>query len=439
LRFAVHRLGQRQASPRGVSRRDVPCSVVVSVGEVSAGPAPEGGLALASPPIHGPALRATLARICGIDLLDPAPGLVLKSGGKHAPPGSEDRTVQACLLTNVATGLRDGAPGRAGHARHVQVLNPDQVVAAGDLGRYLLHPISPRIGIAGVQPRMPRLELRPTVGAALGPRQTALQPLHVSVGRSLVRVPVGQGECHRHAPVDSDDLARGGTGNRDGDGSERDVPAPHPVAGHTVRPRVRHRTRQLEPDPSEPGDQHPGPAAVQGLHVLRSRTPGRGSTGSSIGGPAPAHTGTRRTPSRSRKEKWETKNHLPGREAITAKSGAVCAPYGAFPPGSAMLDMAVGTRRPRRWKRYQRTRSQLVRLGFAVTWFTASLPEACWQQFARGPSAPSKAILCEKFGQAVVGRGVDPAGRVEQALQPAGGQQLLHGPPGGQLAVGPGP
>jgi hypothetical protein len=41
-----------------------------------------------------------------------------------------------------------------------------------------------------------------------------------------------------------------------------------------------------------------------------------------------------------------------------------------------MLDMAVGTRRPRRWKRYQRTRSQLVRLGFAVTWFTASLPEA---------------------------------------------------------------
>jgi hypothetical protein len=296
LRFAVHRLGQRQASPRGVSRRDVPCSVVVGVGEVSAGPAPEGGLALASPPIHGPALRATLARICGIDLLDPAPGLVLKSGGKHAPPGSEDRTVQACLLTNVATGLRDGAPGRAGHARHVQVLNPDQVVAAGDLGRYLLHPISPRIGIAGVQPRMPRLELRPTVGAALGPRQTALQPLHVSVGRSLVRVPVGQGECHRHAPVDSDDLARGGTGNRDGDGSERDVPAPHPVAGHTVRPRVRHRTRQLEPDPSELGDQHPGPAAVEGLHVLRSRTPGRGSTGSSTGGPAPAHTGTRRTP-----------------------------------------------------------------------------------------------------------------------------------------------
>jgi hypothetical protein len=142
---------------------------------------------------------------------------------------------------------------------------------------------------------------------------------------------------------------------------------------------------------------------------------------------------------RSRKGKWETKNRLPGREAVTAKSGAVCAPYGAFPPGSAMLDMAVGTRRPRRWKRYQRTRSQLVRLEFAVTWFTASLPEACWQQFARGPSAPSRAILCEKFGQAVVGRGVDPAGRVEQALQPAGGQQLLHGPPGGQLAVGPGP
>lgn len=116
---------------------------------------------------------------------------------------------------------------------------------------------------------MPRLELRPTVGAALGPRQTALQPLHVSVGGSLVRVPVGQGECHRHAPVDSDDLARGGTGNRDGDGSERDVPAPDPVAGHTVRPRVRHRTRQPEPDPSELGDQHLGPAAVEGPHVLR--------------------------------------------------------------------------------------------------------------------------------------------------------------------------
>ena len=63
LRFAVHGPGLPVASPRshGVPRRDVPGRVHVRVACVSAGGAPEDGLALARPRVHLPARRAALA------------------------------------------------------------------------------------------------------------------------------------------------------------------------------------------------------------------------------------------------------------------------------------------------------------------------------------------------------------------------------------------
>jgi hypothetical protein len=254
-----------------VSRRDVPGSVVVGVGTVPAGPTPESSLALASLPIHGPAPRATLAGVGGLDLLDPAAGLVPKPGGEHAPPGSENCTVQAGLLPDVVTRLRSGAPGRASHPPHVQVLKADQVVAPGDLGRHLLRPVPPRIGVAGVQPRQLGLDLGAAVGAALGARQATLQPLHVAVSRGLVGAPVRQGERHRHAPVDPHHFACGRSGNRSGESGECHVPAPGPVTGHSIGLRVGHRARPAKPDPAEFRDQHLRPAAVEAPHVLRSR------------------------------------------------------------------------------------------------------------------------------------------------------------------------
>src|SRR6266571_7886188 len=64
LRFAVHRPGNPVASPRshGVPRRDVPRRVHVRVAGVTAGSAPEDGLALTRVLVHLPARRAPLAR-----------------------------------------------------------------------------------------------------------------------------------------------------------------------------------------------------------------------------------------------------------------------------------------------------------------------------------------------------------------------------------------
>ena len=64
LRFAVHGLGNPVASPRshGVPRRDIPGRVHISMAGVSAGGAPEDGLALARLRVHLPARRAPLAR-----------------------------------------------------------------------------------------------------------------------------------------------------------------------------------------------------------------------------------------------------------------------------------------------------------------------------------------------------------------------------------------
>ena len=87
---------------------------------------------------------------------------------------------------------------------------------------------------------------------------------------------------------------------------------------------------------------------VIGTSGTSRRSPGRGSSGSSTGGPAPGRASTRRAPPRELEREMGNEKPPPWREAVTAKSGAAWAPYGAFPPGSAKLEMVAGTTRPRR-------------------------------------------------------------------------------------------
>src|SRR5690606_22246048 len=130
-----HRPGNPKPFPR--SHRmpcggipDVPGRVHISVGGVSAGPAPVTCLALARFPVHDPARRATLARVRGIDLHDPSRSLVLQAGYELSPPGGEDAPVEPRLLPDVTARRVEGAFRRADHVGDLQVLDDDHVEPA---------------------------------------------------------------------------------------------------------------------------------------------------------------------------------------------------------------------------------------------------------------------------------------------------------------------
>jgi len=113
LRFAVHGPGILVASPRShrMPCGDVPGRVHVSVAGVSAGHAAEQGLALAAARCDVPARRAPLARVRGLDLLDPARGLVFQPADQQPPEPHPARFRDADLVRVPAqpahiTGLR---------------------------------------------------------------------------------------------------------------------------------------------------------------------------------------------------------------------------------------------------------------------------------------------------------------------------------------------
>ena len=90
----------------------------------------------------------------------------------------------------------DPRPGRAGHVRDLQVLDPDQVKPAGNAGAGLLRPVLAPVGLAGAQPGDGVLDLAAAVRPAPGPGQRALQaPDPPPFG------PVRAGAC-RSSPVD---------------------------------------------------------------------------------------------------------------------------------------------------------------------------------------------------------------------------------------------
>jgi len=258
LRFAVHRPGIPVASPRshGMPCRDVPCRVHVSIASVSAGHTGEKRLALAIFRLGVSTRAATLAGVCRADLLHPAGGFVLQSAYKHPPTARVDFPVQSGFQPDVATGVRDGALGRAGHRRHVQGLYPDQVIARSQAGGYLVCPVFAGIDFPRPEPGDGAFHPGPAVGPTSCTGQSALkvpQP-PLPTGRQAWRVQQlagGQGGTDGHTAVDAYYLpsARPLDGLRNG--GESDMPPASPIPGYSVRPHaVRHRTRQAEPHPS---------------------------------------------------------------------------------------------------------------------------------------------------------------------------------------------
>ena len=240
MRFAIHRPGIPEASPRshGVPRRDVPGRVHISVAGVSAGSAYEAHLALTRVRIHVPARRAALAGVGGSDPLHPAGRLFLQPAHQQAPARPHDLAVEAGLGPHVLTGVPCRPPGRPGHVANLQVLDSDQVEPAGNVRAGFLRPVLAPVCLAGLQPGDHLLDLAAAVRPATGPGQLALQASHsppprLGQARDVQELARRQGRGHRDASVDAHALAVTGCWDRLGDHGEGEVPAPGPVHPHS--------------------------------------------------------------------------------------------------------------------------------------------------------------------------------------------------------------
>ena len=277
MRFTVRRPPTGEVSPccHRPSGGDVARSIDVGVAPASsAGLALEDRLALAVLGCNVPARGAALRSVRSRDLLDPAQSLVLQTCYEPAPTASADPAVEPPLLGDSGSRLLDGAARGASHRPDIQLLDPDRVEPAGQVGGGLLDPIFASITLAGLQLRTRAFRLLPAVGTTLTARDPLLQ--HVQPRRLARRqngcvqqFAGGQRGRHDHAAVDTDHAAVARTGDGVGDVYERDMPSASPITSDPVGLHtLRHRLRQPQSHPPDFGNPHPTESAVQPLNVM---------------------------------------------------------------------------------------------------------------------------------------------------------------------------
>ncbi len=362
MRFTVRRPPSGEVSPCGhrPSGGDVACSVDVGVAPSGgAGFALEDRLALAVSGCDVPACGATLRRVRGRDLLDPAESLVLQTRDELTPATSADRAVEPTLLGDSRARLLDGAARGTGHRPHVKGLDSDHVESPREVGGRFLHPVLAPIPLAGFQLRDRPLRLLAAVGTALGAGQPLLQ--HLQPFR-LTRAKTGcmqqfagrQRGRHGNTAVDADHAAVARTGDRIGDVREGDMPAASPIPGNPVglhtlwhRPRQAksHPARPWAPTPDRSGGSaarrdavSPRPVETLRAHRLYATSGGGACRRRSSASPARNPAAPAAAPSDSRREATRTR-HAPPSTAHTARHsrepcGPVASAVAAPPPNS---------------------------------------------------------------------------------------------------------
>ena len=256
---------------------------------------PKTRLTLTRLRVHVPTRRAPLAGERRADLLHPARSLIRQPPHQHAPARGQDPPVEPSFGPDVPARIRGRPPGRAGHARYLQILDPDQVEPAREVRGYLLGPVLAPVRLAGLQPRKRRLtrprrpeprsaraslrssrRRRSSAPARSGPVRAAV---HRSTGPQLTATP-------RSMPTASP-LPGAGTGAGIAAKATCQRPARSIVTRHDVTPGVRHGT-------SGTGSSRP---SVPRLHrVLRDRRrtcpwPARRTTRNPSSRPALRHDG----------------------------------------------------------------------------------------------------------------------------------------------------
>ena len=277
MRFTVRRRASAKVSPccHRPSGGDVACSVYVGVARTSlAGLALENRLALTVFGSDMPAQAASLRRVRGRDVLDPARGFMLQTRSEQAPTAAGDRTVQTAFLGNTPTRLLHRCPRRAGHRTHVKCFNADRIEPAYDIRGGFFDPVLTSVGLAGLEVRDCSLCASSPVGATLGAGQALLQHLQppgltAAQARGVQQLTGRQGGRHRNATVDAHHGAVAGRGEGFRCVGERDMPAAGPITGDAVGLHAfRNRPRQAKPDPTDLGHPHTAQPAVQTLDVM---------------------------------------------------------------------------------------------------------------------------------------------------------------------------
>ena len=279
MRFTVRRPADAEVSPccHRPSGGDVACCVVVGVARsCSAGFALEHRLALAVSGSDMPAHRATLRRVGGRDLLDPAVGFMLQPRGEQTPTTAADATIKPALLGNSVSGLLDSSARAARHGPHIEGFDPNRVEPARDIGGQLLDPILSAGDLFGFQFRGRPLRASAPIRTTLRAGQPLLQnpqshSLTAAQAGHVQQLPGGQGRRDRHAAVDTHYRAIPWAGDRLWHGSEGDMPAPDPVTGHPIGLHtVRHRAGPAKSHPADLGHPHPPETPVE---LLRCDAP----------------------------------------------------------------------------------------------------------------------------------------------------------------------
>jgi hypothetical protein len=275
LRFAVHRPGSPDASPRShrMPCGDVPGRVHVGIADEIAGCALEPCLALARFGCYVPARRAALACERGVDFRYPSGRLSLQSPDQQTPPGRQDATVQAGFRAHVPSRCPGRALGGARHRLDVEVFDPDHVEPPGQIGRRLLAPVFPPIRLTCPQSRDCGLDIATPTRRALSPRESALQVLEPSLfahaqARHGQHLPGRQRSADHHTPVYPHHCAITGGGNRARDRRKCDMPSPSTVSPHPERFDIyRNGTTPAEPYPARFRDPHLAPVPVQAAYI----------------------------------------------------------------------------------------------------------------------------------------------------------------------------
>ena len=275
MRFAVHRPGIPDASPRshGVSRRDVPSRVHVSVVGETTGRTDEARLTLARLRIHVSACRTSLARKRRFDLFQSAGRFVLQPTHQQSPTGGQDLTVEPSFGQDVPPGILPCAARGSAHGPDLEVFNADNVETPRDPCAGLLHPVLPPVRFPGAHPSYSALGPPAAVRSSLGAGQPSLQALETCAlpcgqARNMQQFPGRQSSRHDYSAVDTHGLAVLRWRDRIRNGREGHMPPPCVVQGHPIGLRAhRHVAGPAEPHPS--GLRYPNLAdmAGQAAHV----------------------------------------------------------------------------------------------------------------------------------------------------------------------------
>jgi hypothetical protein len=244
LRFAVHRPGIPDASPRS-----------------------HGAPAARPPRPARPTARPAATR-----------RFLPQPTHQQSPARPHDLAVEPGLSSYIPARVLPCSSRRSDHALDKEVFDPDHVEPARNVRTGLLGPVLAPVRLASMQPgdRVPHssaaVRTSPRAGKpALKPSQSI--PFPCSESLHVQQLTRRKSRGYRHAPVDSYGFAIAGRRDRIWNSREGDVPASCAVHRHPIGlyPR-RHRTRPAEPHPSSLRNPDLADISRQSTHIPLPRS-----------------------------------------------------------------------------------------------------------------------------------------------------------------------